>query len=275
VQIKRSNSLVPPSGVYLYPSPDRAGVGWVSDGHPDRSEESGNPPAAPWLGRGLGAGAKSKLQDPQGSGEASWTLSAKGELNPARPILPAPFQARYGAATGFGEPKGAHGLVSASLQGTAARRAQGASLPFPTRAPGGLGRISVRLINKTGKSALYLLWGEKTPAQAWKDGGSIPPLTHAGLPRPGTSITAEPPYFFPPTGILVSLSHLRRIKFHPFLPPNEGGMPFVRRTCITAALISLLPWHHCFWESPEPGAYGYHQHRPTPDCQRQTAGAEG
>lgn len=32
VQIKRSNSLVPPSGVYLYPSLGRAGVGRVSDG---------------------------------------------------------------------------------------------------------------------------------------------------------------------------------------------------------------------------------------------------
>lgn len=32
VQIKRSDSLVPPSGVYLYPPSDRVGARWVLGG---------------------------------------------------------------------------------------------------------------------------------------------------------------------------------------------------------------------------------------------------
>lgn len=61
VKMKRSNSLVPPSGVYLYPSLARAGVGWVLDGSGCPGESS-NPPALPWPSQGLEAMAKSKLQ---------------------------------------------------------------------------------------------------------------------------------------------------------------------------------------------------------------------
>lgn len=102
-----------------------------------------------------------------------------------------------------------------------APQAQGASLPFPASILGDLGRISVRLVNTAGKSALYLLWGERIPARAREDLREHPSSAPcAFMARHEHRISATPAErqgrgFYCPVMLSKSLapSGLKKIKF--------------------------------------------------------------